>query len=109
MVYNKFKIYFLPTINGIYVFERITRNIFINIGKINNIINIFIINKKIKDCFLGMLWIINFCFSLIYNNYDNEGIILAQIKNLDQTKKKILIIYSKRVLLSRFNNIESEN
>jgi hypothetical protein len=52
------------------------KNIFINIKKINNIIDIFIINKKIKDYFLNILWIINFYFFLIYNNYNNKNIIL---------------------------------
>jgi hypothetical protein len=55
MIYNEFKIYFSPMIDGIYIFEKIIRNIFINIKKINNIINIFIINKKIKDYFLDIL------------------------------------------------------
>jgi hypothetical protein len=55
MIYNKFKIYFSPIINKIYIFEKITKNIFINIKKINNIINIFIISKRIKNYFLGIL------------------------------------------------------
>jgi hypothetical protein len=40
MIQNKFKIYFLLIINKIYIFEKIIKNIFINI---------FIINKKIKN------------------------------------------------------------
>jgi hypothetical protein len=55
MIYNKFKVHFSLTINKIYIFEKIAKNISINIREINNIINIFIINKRIKNYFLDIL------------------------------------------------------